>query len=239
MKLLQIRENLEKYVPAVLFDQIIAPYFDLVSILYSKVMRGKINHLKYIFSVCDFESIKSRTHDLGNMFECAAYAGDIDTMKYLVSIGADARFNRCSAFSYSAEHGHLESTKYLVSINAYDEENLDYVLIWVARNGHLQLLQYLLSIGADVHELDDLAFRVAVENNDTHIARCLIEAGANVHAMDEEALRIANSDDMLKLLLQNGADLMYVLDYIISVNPDDYDGYETLRDRVVRAMHAL
>ena len=61
------------------------------------------------------------------------------------------------------QNGHLETVKYLVSQGADVRANDDYAVQWASENGHLETVKYLVSLGANVRANDDYAVRWASE----------------------------------------------------------------------------
>jgi ankyrin repeat protein len=87
--------------------------------------------------------------DFAREFEAAARNGQLETVKYLVSVGANIHANDDYAVQLAAGNGHLETVKYLVSVGADIHADNDYYAVQLAAcNCHLETVKYLVSIGA-------------------------------------------------------------------------------------------
>ncbi len=114
---------------------------------------------------------------------------DIQTIQYLVSIGA----NICNNVLRSASaKGHLDIVQYLISIGSNIHAYDDCAFRWASEYGHLHVVQYLVSVGADIHAGDDYALRWASMNGHLEIVKYLVSVGADIHALNEQALQWAS-----------------------------------------------
>lgn len=74
--------------------------------------------------------------------------GQLEVVKYLVSIGANIHTNNEEALKWSAWIGNIEIVKYLVSLGADIHENNEEALKCSIYNQHIEVTEYLISIGA-------------------------------------------------------------------------------------------
>jgi len=79
----------------------------------------------------------------------ACINGCLETVKRLVSIGANVHFENDAPVRYASEMGHLNIIKYLVSVGA-NVRALDDLAVELASFNYLyEVVQYLVSVGAD------------------------------------------------------------------------------------------
>ena len=106
--------------------------------------------------------------------------GNLEQIKYLVSLGADIRSGNDFAVRLASADGHLEVVKYLVSLGADIRCFDDYAVRWASRNGHLEMVKYLVSIGADIRSQDDFAVQWASYNGHLELVKYLVSLGADI-----------------------------------------------------------
>jgi len=100
------------------------------------------------FNVLSDNEINYRKYN-GESLWYLCQIGDLNGVKYLVSMGADIHALNDYALSHSACYGHLEIVKYLVSLGADIHAEDDDTLIWCVAAGHLEIVEYLVSVGAN------------------------------------------------------------------------------------------
>ncbi len=76
----------------------------------------------------------------------ASIRGHLETVKYLVSIGANYTTFDNYAIRCASENGHLETVKYLVSIGADYTAYDNYAIRWATKNNHIEVVNYLKSL---------------------------------------------------------------------------------------------
>ncbi|AGF85745.1 repeat protein [Moumouvirus goulette] len=141
---------------------------------------------------------------------------DIETWKYMISVGVDIYINDNYALKWASTIGYLEIVKYLVESGADIHVDDDYALKWASNNGHLEVVKYLVENGAK----DNYGYALvwASEGGHLEIVKCLIENGANIHALDDKAFRLASKNghfEIVKYLLEHGADIKSGNDYAL------------------------
>ena len=87
-------------------------------------------------------------NDLEKSLGFAANAGQLDVVKYLVSIGADIHTETEYPLRTAAEEGHLDIVKYLVSVGADIHARNDWAVNYAHINGQDHVVEYLVSLGA-------------------------------------------------------------------------------------------
>jgi hypothetical protein len=104
----------------------------------------------------------------GNPVEAAAKHGNLPIIQYLLPT-----LNIDDVLIISAEYGHLETVKYLVSIGADYTADNNYAIRWASRHGHLETVKYLVSIGANHTADNKCAIRYARMNGHSEIVKYL------------------------------------------------------------------
>ena len=117
-----------------------------------------------------------------------AEKGHVHMLEYIVSLGGNILSNDNSIF-WAAAHGQIKSLEYLASQGADLRVGNDLALVWAATNGHLNIILYLVSMGADVRTNEDGALRAAAENGHVHVMKYLLSCGADVRNLTEEIYR--------------------------------------------------
>jgi ankyrin repeat protein len=154
--------------------------------------------------------------------DIAVTDGNIDTVKLLISQGADVNVRDSDGntpLHIAAEYGYINIAKLLISnrakINIKNKDN-ETPLHIAAEKGHRNIVKLLLSRRANVNVRDNnrnTPLHIAVFTQHIDIARLLISQGADVHVRDREgdtplhnAVR-ADRTDIVKLLISSGADV--------------------------------
>lgn len=157
-----------------------------------------------------------------------AKEGEIEVVKYLVSLGGDIHAYNDGALRWSAENGHLDVVKYLVSLGADINVEEGYVLRWSAHNGHLEVVEYLISQGAEIDACDNCALKWSAEYGQIEVVKYLVSQGADIYAEFDEALRKSAATghlNVVKYLVKEGAKIERVLEY-----PPFYDLDQNIRE---------
>jgi ankyrin repeat protein len=152
----------------------------------------------------------------------AATSGDLNTVKSLISDGADVNIKGKLGYTplhHAAENGHGNLATYLISKGADLEARNHYgrtPLALAVCQGHKGMVELLIDKGADFNTKDIWHKRLlhhAAVNGHTDLARFLIARGADVESetnLDYTALSLAASKghkEMVKLLIASGADV--------------------------------
>jgi ankyrin repeat protein len=130
-------------------------------------------------SIFDF-FVANHMWDLNDHFFCAAQNSQLDTIKYLYSIGANIHALEDCALRSAADAGNLECVKYLVSVGANVHAKHNDALQNAAYRGHLDCVKYLISVGADVWNYGEETIQWAVNKGHTHVIRYLISVNNNL-----------------------------------------------------------
>lgn len=95
----------------------------------------------------------------------AVSGGQIGILQYLMSIGMSIG-DGTDLLYHAAGMGQLEMVKYLISLGTNFHHMNEIILLHAVENGQLAIVQYLVSLGADVNARDMYAEAVANEHMD-------------------------------------------------------------------------
>lgn len=203
--------------------------------------------------------IKSGAVLKDNVLNVASSNGNLDIIKLIISNGYSLNNESLNlAFASALEYKHFEVAKYLLDKGAdpNKENNTITPLEESCLEGNLEAVKFLIDNGASIDGRRVLGrpLNNAAENGNTEVVEYLIKKGANVNIVsnnnnENTALRSAISGgyfDIVKLLVENGADLEYkypilnaaaagsknILEYLIqkgaNVNVQNENGYTAL-----------
>lgn len=144
-----------------------------------------------------------------------ALKGDYKTIvDLLIAKGANAADLSVYLAAYMGDSDRIK--KYIESradLNTEDEKG-DTLLCYAAKSGNMQIVKLLVEAGADVNTGSKWPpLYVAVDNNNTELAEYLIDKGAQVDPDNDwewtplQEAPYAAGVEMVKLLLENGADI--------------------------------
>jgi len=136
------------------------------------------------FNVLSENEINYRKYNDKKLWELCGI-GDLNGVKYLISVGADVHAYYEYSLRSSAKNGHLEVVKYLVSLDADIHVYNDEALRLSAYYGHLEVVKYLISIGADIHANNDGALRYSAYYGHIEVIKYLVSVGANKEMIKE------------------------------------------------------
>ena len=151
--------------------------------------------------------------ELNDNFKRASKDGDLEKVKYLVSVGADIHADNDYSIRIASERGHLEVIKFLVSVGADINSYNEYCVSWASYNGHLDVVKFLTSVGANIHSYDDESIRWASRNGHLDVVKFLVSIGADIHIDNDYSIRYASENrhlEVVKFLVSVGADIKYI-----------------------------
>jgi ankyrin repeat protein len=80
----------------------------------------------------------------------ACISGNLETVKYLVALGADiTAYDNC-VVRWALNNDHLEIVNYLVSLGADITDDNNGAIRYASSNGYLETVKYLVSLGANI-----------------------------------------------------------------------------------------
>lgn len=128
---------------------------------------------KEVFDYFISRGVSYKDYELGRIACSAASNGDLEFVKYLVSLGASIP-SLSNGARWSAQNGHLEVLKYLRSLNVNINDGECQGLIWAAQYNRITVIKYLVENGADISSQDHKALRYAVNNNHMETVKYLM-----------------------------------------------------------------
>ena len=118
--------------------------------IFSLSLVNKYNYFTLKQSKLYEQLIKYKKSKSKNILFWASGNGHLETVKYLVSLGADIKAEDNYIVRLASGSGHLETIKYLVSLGADIKAQNNYAVQLASEYGHLETVKYLVSLGADV-----------------------------------------------------------------------------------------
>ena len=158
--------------------------------------------------------------------------GDLEKVKYLVSLGADIRSGNDLAVQVASENGYIDVVKYLVSLGADIRSLNDEAVKWASRNGHLETVKYLVLLGADFRSVNDWAVLWASYNGHFEMVKYLVSIGADISLItpyqQKYVLFCKNMEEKIKLRAQKK---IYYWWIPICYNPETNVGKRMLENK--------
>lgn len=147
------------------------------------------------------------------------YLFNVETFKYLISLGANYLNDNYDSLQWVAEHGYLDLVEYLISLEGLnnDQSAYKYAIYAATKNNNFHIIKLLIDKGANIHKIHD-PLRKAVIANDLDIVKFLVEHGADVHANNNRAVRRAAELgylEIVKYLVSRGAYIRDCDDYAV------------------------
>jgi ankyrin repeat protein len=159
--------------------------------------RGRLETLQFLYSLG--RGRKGKVLRLSLMDVCSS--GDLNVLKYLVSIGADIHVRNNLAFQTACLYGHIEVVKYLYSLGADYQYDNWLAFIKAIEGGELEVVQFFYSLGADIHALNNRAIRLASKFGHLNIVHHLHSLGADIHALNDDAVQLASQNGHLDVVV--------------------------------------
>lgn len=152
----------------------------------------------------------------------AAYRGNIEVAKVLLSLGAsptDVDDQKNNALMYSVEslfEENLEMVKLLIPLtpNINQSSSSATALFYAARNGHSRSVKLLVEAGAKINQTGAnqlTPLNCAVTKNHEEVVKVLLQLGADVNARDSWSMTplmnaaFENRGRLVRILLKSGA----------------------------------
>jgi hypothetical protein len=105
---------------------------------------------------------------------------NIDTFKYLISLGINLRTNDDYAIKWASTNGHLEIVKYLVELGADFRADNNYAGRMAFKNGHFKIFIFFVNCDVDSRVYKNDAIQHASKYGYSKIVKCLFEFGAEL-----------------------------------------------------------
>lgn len=160
----------------------------------------------------------------------AAYSGTtgLETVRYLVSLGANVAVDNNIAICYAAANGHMDVIKFMIEHGADIKAEGYRPITDAIMYRRLDVVEYAIPKMVSARYGNSMFFRRAVCFSQTEIIKYLISVGANVTSNNNEAIRRSVDLEIIKLLVEHGADVK-VSDNIILVNASLRGQLETVK----------
>ena len=138
-------------------------------------------------------------HGRASDLSLSAYLGDLDEIKWLVSLGVDMDDKNSfgqTPISLAAEYGHLEVVRFLAGNGAdadiRDNDGKTPILkaIW---DGHLEIVNFLAGHGVDIDVGDEYGqtpLSIAIIRRDLGMVKFLVGHGADVEVRDHRGIKL-------------------------------------------------
>lgn len=155
------------------------------------------------------DSPKREKKQIWQHFINSAKAGNYKKVKSLLDKEVNVHAGGESALRLATENGHLEVVKLLVEYGADIHYFQDECLAIASEGGHLELVKFFLE-HTTFTQSKNSAFILSASNEHTDIVKLLLENGADVHFSQDYALVTASErghTEIVKLLLKFGADV--------------------------------
>lgn len=168
---------------------------------------GRSKHVRACLEIMP-EFYESRVN---SAFQWAARGGDIETVDFLLSRGADVHYDDDYALKWAALYGHKDLVRHLVDDLGVDPQADGNAALWNASfYKHFDVVRLLIDRGVDVNAKDGIALTYACAHADREMVEFLLNHGAKVNADDGAALAMAagyDQVDIVNLLIERGADV--------------------------------
>lgn len=144
--------------------------------------------------------------------------------EYLIELGADVNYSNGELLRDLCGRGNLIGVKYMIGNGAdiYCRGNniipagIVSALDCAAFNGHEVIVKYLCEHNANINNYGDIALNYAIYSNHLNIVKYLVKNNANVNGYNNLALeytfKASCKSQILKYLIENGADTQYLRD---------------------------
>lgn len=159
-------------------------------------------------------------------FLAACTSGQLNAVKYLVSMGADLNATteeNANALAISCEFGHLNVVKYLIEEQKFDMNSYliqgKTPMCIAAENGHINIMEYLVNKGVDPQQKSlsgDKPIYYAVKNNKSEAFEFLLARGGDINELssDGQPLLVTaytnNYPELTQLIIDRGANLSII-----------------------------
>lgn len=163
---------------------------------------------------------------LDNLFPIACYRLNIYLIKLLISKGCNINYGNGYILHQACTYGKEDFVKYLIELgmdpNCKSKQN-DTPCTLALKNDREDIAKYLFSVGANYYH-DDNLFKSAIEGKCFDTIKFLLDNGADPNAnFCPLLLSIYTSDfDIMKLLIEYGADISVIGKEKIDVNDSDW-----------------
>ncbi|AGD93027.1 putative ankyrin repeat protein [Megavirus lba] len=141
-------------------------FMNTISVKFEKssldyiISKNYIECLKYLISI-------DVNKDLALII--ASKNGNLDIVKYLISLGANIHAHENKSVRLACKYGHLDVVKFLVDNGAIFHSKNNYAIKSACDNGHINIVKYLIECGIDIRETDNYKIKIIQTENDLDI----------------------------------------------------------------------
>lgn len=130
----------------------------------------------------------------------ASANGRLEVVKYLYKVGCDPKACDNRAIRLASEMGHLDVVKYLYKKGCDPKAYDNYSIRWASASGHLEVVKYLVSVGCDPTACDNRAIQWASLRGHLEVAKYLLEIGCDHEEVKKSVKFIVLQEIRNKLL---------------------------------------
>ena len=154
--------------------------------------------------------------------EGAAIGGNLETIKYFIKHGAN--LNKRS-FVYALANGHFHLINYFISTGFKIEDVADDAFVNAVEKDRSDVLEYLLPYLQDKEGIIQESYNTIVGYGKLDTVKYLISKGAKVRNADLLSALRKEDLDLVKLLVENGADIHFDNDqvFVMAASYDHLD----------------
>jgi Ankyrin repeats (3 copies) len=180
--------------------------------IFNAAEDGNLTELKYLMEEKKIDTI------MANKCKClwdAVGNGHLNVVTYLIEEqGVGINNQTFSAFDYivlSIKKGHLNILEYLIKQNTKTIIRYNDLLILAIENNRLNIVNYLLGLDIDIIVVVmNYALFLSMKYYHIDIVKCLLEHGADIHVENDYILRSSAENgrlDDVKYFIEHGADI--------------------------------
>lgn len=144
----------------------------------TQISDGNFQNIEYFVENSHFEATNFA-------LEFAAYYGNLDIFKKLISYKADVNWSNCAAVTAASKNGHNSIIEYVFE-NCTVTKNIFSALLVAVQSNHTDTIKLLLSINSkadckyfDIKQNNSLVLQIATENKNFEIVDLLLKLGAD------------------------------------------------------------
>jgi len=144
-----------------------------------------------------FHPVLMSTEQIDEIMDEAARVGDIDTVEYMVELGA---VDYDLAMASAAANGHDEIVQYMFDLGA---SNYNWTLWRAAAGGYFSIVDLIIELAGNIHPLDyNRAMEEAAEAGQLDMVDYMVELGADAYGLAFDAAASVGNVHVMEYLLE-------------------------------------